>query len=290
MSLGTSIDEAKAWTQFHKQGHSSSLSQEYEGTIKEFWRNNIIDLLQYGASTLDAGCGNFAVNRIMSEFVSNDIKMYAIDIADTYHQLKPNEVSFSTQSIEQCSFEEQTFGLVTSCYSIEYTDLRRSLNEIHRVLQVGGIGIFLIHSVDSRYVLDSLDMQLFDCKLIDESNIFTLMHNYCIEPSSKTYSNLRRCLELFICQSDLRDRVLIRTTVNFAKQLIESKDLSFLSNIKDNYFFDIKRRELLINAAIKSRDFLKELILNCGFQAHKLEKLRAPSGNILGWQVIIEKV
>jgi ubiquinone/menaquinone biosynthesis C-methylase UbiE len=98
-----------------------------------------------GTRVLDVGCGagqTLAVAYPELETVGIDVDLHALSLGT---RIAPN-VRFANGRAEQLPFGSAQFDLVIARVSLAYTDLPKSLGEIHRVLKPGGNLWITLHS------------------------------------------------------------------------------------------------------------------------------------------------
>lgn len=89
-----------------------------------------------GFDLLDIGCGNGDICRF---FARQRNRVTGVDVVDRRRQ-ESSEFEFRRVSCEALPFGRESFDLVISHHVIEHVgDQRRHLDEIHRVLRVGGV-------------------------------------------------------------------------------------------------------------------------------------------------------
>lgn len=112
--------------------------EEHFGTIK-------------GLSLLDAGC---AQGSHTYEFARKGIEVHGIDQEVEYirdarekkEEAEGNHLPVFTQGdIEDLPYEDERFDIVFCVNTLFYTDHRKSLPELERVLKPGGLGIVMIN-------------------------------------------------------------------------------------------------------------------------------------------------
>lgn len=144
-------------------------SQGYSGLTKLFWENSLIKIHQKNYRALDIGTGNGGLAILLLTIAkekSQEVTFDAIDPA----QITPDRIisksgipndikyklSFHPQVYaEKTPFNSNSYQLIVSQFGFEYSDTRRSLEEIDRLLTDDGFFVALCHSKKSSITKDS---------------------------------------------------------------------------------------------------------------------------------------
>jgi ubiquinone/menaquinone biosynthesis C-methylase UbiE len=143
------VSREKGW---HNQKKSRQTQQKYYGGIVGRMWNDYMECINKSLSNenavlLDYGCGSG--NDLME--LSNKIKKgIGIDISESLidnAKLKMNEkgiknLEFFVMNVMNTTFENETFSLIRGSAILHHLDLKISLNEIKRILKIGGEAIF----------------------------------------------------------------------------------------------------------------------------------------------------
>ena len=150
MSLSeTNIRERKFHDELHSSGQERSQNKFYRAlySLNEDFRN-LLKVKTKSVQVLDYGCGigNFAQE--VSEFGPK--KIVAVDISEEAikkAKKKSGEVSknidFKVDNCENLSLDSNSFDIVYGSGILHHLDLKKSLNEINRVLKKDGTIIFV---------------------------------------------------------------------------------------------------------------------------------------------------
>ncbi len=146
-----------AWNRYWKGGHSDTcFHQGGVFSLRDDWAEFFRGLPD-SARILDLATGNGALPLIAAEVSRADNRGFSIvgvDFATPRPELLPGidttlleSVSFvGSTPLENMDFEAASFDAVTSQYGFEYSDTRRSIPNIARVMAPGSRLRFLVHS------------------------------------------------------------------------------------------------------------------------------------------------
>ena len=181
MNAPTAPDSTFAWDQYWRDGRLASCGGEggatYQAVIAEGWRR-FFGTVSDAARILDVCSGNGAVARLAAEVASTRNIRVNIDAVDAAH-LHPAGASPGSDMIhysprtpaEHLPFPDASFDVIVGQYAIEYTDLERTLAELHRVSRQSAKLRFVTHASDS-IVVQGARAQLADVQRLVQTGIF----------------------------------------------------------------------------------------------------------------------
>lgn len=152
-----------SWSQYWSSGalHScvGSFTGNYDAAIGAFW-TEVFAPLGADQRVLDVATGNGALPRLLLDLRADATQLPAVDAVDlaeiapswpsAYPQAVAARVRFHAGvAIESLPFDSASFDLAISQYGLEYTDLRRSVDEVLRVLRPGAAIALVVHHVES---------------------------------------------------------------------------------------------------------------------------------------------
>ncbi len=131
-------------------------AEEYMNAQNEFYAkfpdesrkalNNQINFPLKDKKVLDVGCG---FGKDLSYLEKEGALVYGIDASKKMIELarknNPRLVNLSVQSFERTSFENHSFDVIISRYTLHYAEnLKEAFKELHRILKPRGFLIFLV--------------------------------------------------------------------------------------------------------------------------------------------------
>jgi ubiquinone/menaquinone biosynthesis C-methylase UbiE len=193
IAINNRPDDLSQWTSFWQQGFittfGASKANNYDGVIREFWREKFIDLAD-GSQILDVATGNGAIATLAAEVNTERSKNFfiaATDLAvvntqingdDTANALRGNVEFHSHIPCENQPFDDVHFDLVTSQFGFEYSDVKKSLSEIHRILKPSGRFIAISHHADSDLIKAAIiEIGVYQ-HAMDELDLFGELRSY----------------------------------------------------------------------------------------------------------------
>ena len=130
--------------------------------------------LNKGEKVLDIGCGNGKQAIMYAKSVGLTGKVYGMDIAQDLLDDANNNIAHEELNItflnhnanDPLPFENEFFDVVSCCFSIYYySDIRKTLNEIERVLKKGGRIFIAGPTVDNAHQMLSVYAKVMGKKI-----------------------------------------------------------------------------------------------------------------------------
>lgn len=139
------------WSRVYTGAQTHSLSDRHREAW-DFFRSFLTGVAETkGACVLNLGAGLGRLSLKTKEW-GLDVRMVGMDLADfTYAPFKPASPWFRGRG-ERIPLADGRLDAVVDSFTLAYTDWRRVLEEIHRVLKPGGRAALLIHGADSDIV------------------------------------------------------------------------------------------------------------------------------------------
>jgi SAM-dependent methyltransferase len=178
------------WSKFWKQGYittfGASKKNNYDGVVRDFWREKFLDLAA-GSHVLDIATGNGAIAMLAAEVAKESGKNLAIsatDLAainnnvsgdDNAVALRSNIKFRSHTPCEKQPFQDDSVDLVTSQFGFEYSDITKTIAEARRILKPGGQFIAISHHAESALIkAATIELQVYAYAL-GELDIFAVL-------------------------------------------------------------------------------------------------------------------
>lgn len=167
---------------------SEGLSNEgYRGTIHKTWQS-LLSELKSGSRVLDLGCGNGGLALLATEVSLVESKNFKIDAADAatinpvqqFHKQpaiarKLESITFhSEMPAENLGFEDHSLDAVISQFGFEYSDRKKSIKEVNRVLKQGGVFGAICHNASSAITEECRAGAEFIDHLLNHTPVFPL--------------------------------------------------------------------------------------------------------------------
>lgn len=144
---------AKPW-QSYWQSHAThnSFMHEYEsgegpyGVIDSYWQS-VFDMLPNDAVVADLGAGNGALSHLYIKHkpLPQCKAWHNIDYAHIQAPSAHPCITHTQADMHALPFADNSVDVVVSMYGIEYSDLSRTLSEVHRVLTPNGQCVLVMH-------------------------------------------------------------------------------------------------------------------------------------------------
>lgn len=154
----------EAWTHFWRQGHittfATSFSNNYDGTLGDFWQDYFTNLATH-SRILDIACGNGAIAALAAQLSMSQTKEFHICASDLA-QIQPpanlerallDTIDFYPETpAQQQPFPSQSFDAIVSNFGFEYSETPATLKEIKRLLVSQGSFVALCHHTESTLI------------------------------------------------------------------------------------------------------------------------------------------
>ncbi len=182
------------WSSYWLSGALTSLPEDfranYDGEVAGFWKSRFAKLGR-SANILDVCCGNGPISLLAANWAESSnlpVCITAVDAAqprpDLIKGLEANERERLSRVrflggvlVEALPFEDQTFGLVTSQYGLEYCDLWPAGEQLFRVLRPGGELAVVTHAADSA-MLATMQDELAGYRLLEQARLIRLLRSW----------------------------------------------------------------------------------------------------------------
>lgn len=203
--LNNSNNDIKAWDSYWSQGYKTSFgalfNNGYEGIIKNIWERFFINLT--GANeVLDLCTGNASLLRLGKQTIkaSSQIKLTGVDYAD----IRPQD-SFGEEAnidllfnvnIEKLPFRNNSFDYVISNFGFEYSDIKKSINEVARILKPGGKVLLVCHCFDSILIKSNSEELLLLEEMFEKNNVLDSLTGLIDALNTKEQNSLQKNTEV----------------------------------------------------------------------------------------------
>ncbi len=322
MIINTKPDALSQWSSFWQQGHittfGSSKPNNYDGVVRDFWREKFVELPD-GAQILDIATGNGAIATLAAEVNNDRSKNFfiaATDLAVVKAELDDrgevnalrNSIDFHSHTpCEKQPFDDDHFDLVTSQFGFEYSDIKRSLAEIRRVLKASGRFIAISHHLDSDLIKAAVvEIDVYK-RAMDDLDLFGGLRSYTaamgdltgeqdvvaekIRGASPLATELMTKVKAFQEQYPGEElcREIIEAISRLAKpQLASSVDrVAVVDAAETNFSFARARLQDMARAAISQEDIelFSVMAREAGFGSVHCLKLYGDDQGLAGWQI-----
>lgn len=140
------------WTNYWQQGHLTSFGngfkKNYQGSLQEFWCS-FATKLDPDSLVLDVGTGNGALIQLIQR--DKKLNCVGIDQAKIHPEVSKSVggTFLSNTAVENLPFKDDEFSSVIAQFSLEYSQLDKSISEVFRVLSAKGVFAFVCHHPES---------------------------------------------------------------------------------------------------------------------------------------------
>ena len=149
------------WSEFWQQGHPTTFGEYfkegYQGPIKN-WFEKQFSVNQRSETLLELACGNGALIPmcldlgLTTKYQGVDLAAVAIPQAVQARLNQTDSLQATLMgetSIEALPFSDGSFSVACSVFGIEYSNIEKTIPEMSRVLENGGVYLGVIHHIDS---------------------------------------------------------------------------------------------------------------------------------------------
>jgi ubiquinone/menaquinone biosynthesis C-methylase UbiE len=235
------------WNDYWKEGFltsfGSSFTGNYQGVYSQHW-DAILSDLPRGSQILDLATGNGSIpllGRKISQAKDLSLHFTGTDLAEVDTALIGKQIGFEKDFFPidftiltgidsaQLPFDDEQFDCVTSQYGFEYGDIKKTIEEVSRVLKPDGTVAFVLHN--SHSVILERNNQTLDClhDLVKSGGLLTMLSEFI-----KAMGEVQSKYDLAILKGNKKtDKA--RNKFNDSVAKLESKyDIGFFdSNIGD---------------------------------------------------------
>ncbi|KGK00934.1 class I SAM-dependent methyltransferase [Thalassotalea sp. ND16A] len=298
------------WSQYWRQGHLTSFGDDikdnYVGTLKNVW-SEVFSALNKDDRVIDIATGNGALVGLIYDAVRQDNLPYidAIDLAKI--QIKEPLLNKSEQThfagginCEQLPFTDNSANLIISQFGIEYSNLKKSLAEVARVLAETGQAQFICHHHDSIIVKPNLAILMMSLELQSKSGGMSIVKRLLAEldktgkgsPKSENWRNkLNKYMEKLL-KTD-KNSFMATNFHLFVKAVLQNqaKQSEIINGFEQELKGSIARLTDLANAAISKVEQSKVSSL-CKQNHLTIVDFSAvvdDQNNILAWKILLTK-
>mgnify|MGYP000117163908 CR=1 FL=1 len=270
------------WSQYWQQGYltsfGSSIKTNYQGVIKEYWFR-FFDKLTNQDKVLDIGTGNGALIALAQAHPSLHCDFVGIDYANVNicdnSLIEQKNIEFiSNVQAEELIFGAGEFTAAIAQFSLEYTNIEQSIEEVSRVLANKGRFQFVCHHSDSLIVQPNSILLKTALRILDKDGILDTLKQLINElgqksgPKSKTSEKLRNKFNNLVYDFLKVDELAFQNT-NFPsliKSVFTQKNFAIRQEIicqfEEEFTGQISRFTQLSNAALNQTD-KENLLLLC---------------------------
>lgn len=311
------------WSSFWRQGFittfGASKPNNYEGVVRQFWREKFVEL-PVEARILDIATGNGAIATIAAE-VSHELRknffVAATDLAEISDklaadtedlELRKNICFHSHIPCEKQPFDDGSFDFASSQFGFEYSNTDLATKEMRRVLVPGGQFIAISHHVDSELIrAAAVELDVYRYAL-DELDLFGRVRKYmgalgdlrgspkklakALEKAKPYSRDVNEGMDLFRqrhpddeCSKDIVGA--IDYLAQGARQATREQRLAAVDAAADDFRFARARLQDMAGAALGEEqiDHLQMTANAVGFETVFCLRLYAEDDGLAGWQI-----
>ncbi|NIM69234.1 MAG: methyltransferase domain-containing protein [Xanthomonadales bacterium] len=296
------------WTQFHDLRHPTTFLEPYSGRLLQFWIDFFTGFPPDRRHTmLDIGTGNLPIPKIMLGIRGHEFDIHAIDTADIRPEQVPatGNVHFYRRTAEDTGFPGAMFDGVTGCFALEYSELERSLPELHRVMKPRARGAFVLHHPDSVSVQSARAAMREDIPVILESGIFEATQEYVAEPSPERRRAVEEILARRLDRPELSRFWRVDAVVKTVNRYLHLPSMERFVKWRQSFLLDQRRREALLAGVVEDRGAFRALLEASGFRVSHFGPIEDVAGaaavppgaappapgaaEVLGWGLLLTR-
>lgn len=311
--ISVQSDNLAQWSTFWQQGFittfGSSKPDNYDGVVLEFWQEKFVEL-ENGSRILDIAAGNGAIATIAAEVgadLNRDFFVAATDLAEIHAELIGSDTTRAARSgiefhsgipCEIQPFDDDSFDMVTSQFGFEYSDVKKTLREVRRVLVPGGRFVAISHHADS-LLIEAARLELDIYRLaLDEFDLVGGTRRY-FEAREESAEKAKEISEEVSAKvNDLLARYgehecakfivgIIRVVAQTAQQTTLEERRDALQKAEADLAFARARLDDMVEAALDGdqAELLAVTAREAGFESVHCLKLYVEDGGLAGWQI-----
>jgi len=311
------------WSSFWKQGFittfGGSKPDNYDGVVRDFWREKFVDLPDK-SRILDIATGNGAIATIAAQIglahdkdffvAATDLARISTDIvgSDDTVQLRESIEFHSDTPCEDQPFDDNYFDFVSSQFGFEYSNIERTLQEARRVLKAGGQFIAIGHHIDSQLIkAANAELEVYRHAL-DELNVFGTVREYfeALGEIGGSREDLDKAMELAAphslkvndCMNTFRKehpddecaKEIVAAVGYLARGAAQTERMERLGAVdaaQFSYRMAQARLDDMVDAAMDQEDIdsLTAHAKSAGFSSINCLSLFVDDGSLAGWQI-----
>lgn len=177
------------WVKENKTTFGDYYSNTYDDIVLKTWTETL-HKLSGEINILDLATGNGALPELFTQVIDNKKQKLTIVGVDSARINDKSEKYYLLENIylEDLPFQNSSFDLISSQFGIEYSDIKRSIREIYRVIKSNGRISLFIHCTNSNIFYINTEI-LKVLKVVSDTPLFDTLpklvsHLDCVkEPS-----------------------------------------------------------------------------------------------------------
>lgn len=303
------------WESYYRSGVLASCPLGPDGgytqELREAWVEYFSELPD-GARILDIGTGNGAIVSIARETAAATGKHFEIHGTDLAQIDPVRDVSdgarlfagiqFHAQvASENLPFAAGSFDAVSGQYALEYTEVERALQEVHRILKPGSRAQFIVHHADSIIARKARDALRQSALVLDETRIFRKLRRHLKTGQDARTVRRRTLADLLAAVETLRkdaeqadDPLTLRVTIDAVGKLLGAAqqmspavlDLE-AERVENSVRASVHRLQDVVGSGQTEAGMrrISELALALGFELRHLAPQYHGGRNLVGWRM-----